>query len=57
MDEISEYATHPIDVVCVVALLRGPLRQHFEVDELHLAHVLVGIIVENEIYHTIRPPG
>ena len=57
MDECSEHVTDPIDVVRIVALLRCPLRQHFEVDELHLTHVPVGIIVEKEVYHTIRPSG
>ena len=49
--------TNPISVVSTVPLLCGPLGQHLEMDQLHLAHMLVRIIVEVKVYHQISPAG
>ena len=46
---------NPMNVVCAVTLLCGPLGQHLEMDQLHLAYMLVGIIVEVKVYHQIGP--
>jgi hypothetical protein len=47
----------PIYVVCIVALLRGALGKHFEVNKLHLTHVVARILLEAEIDHQISPPS
>ena len=56
-DAFRACITNPINVVCAVSLLCGPLGQHLEMDELHLAHMLAGIIVKVKVYHEIGPAG
>ena len=52
-----ERLTDPIYVVCIVALLRGALGQHFEMYKLHFTHVFARIFVEVEIHHQVSPPS